>query len=255
MIEIIGLGEIGFEMFKELDKVISRDYFYGVDINRNRLDEIRMKGFYNIGEEIKKAEVYILSVYLTEQIFDVLEKIIPFENHPLIVIESTVMPGTYNKIIQKYGNKKFDLVLFPHRYNPNDSEHHVFNQTRVIGGDKKSLAKAKEVFEQFIDWNLVHETSPEIAELTKPIENAYRFMEIAIAQELNLLCKEKNIDFEKLREAANTKWNIQIREARDGIGGKCLPKDVHLINDFFKENKFFNLAILSNEEYKKANKK
>jgi len=255
MIEIIGLGEIGFEMFKELDKKIPREKFYGIDISDNRLNEIKNYGFSNVGKDIKQAEIYILSVYLTEQIFDVLDKIMKFDNYPLIVIESTVMPGTYKEIINKYGENKFDLVLFPHRYNPNDSEHHVFNQKRVIGGNKKSLIHAKEFFKQFIDWNLVHETAPEIAELTKPVENAYRFIEIAIAQELKMLCKEKNIDFEKLREAANTKWNINLKEAREGIGGKCLPKDINLINEFFIGNDLFKTAIESNEKYKRTNNK
>ena len=91
----------------------------------------------------------------------------------------------------------------------------------------------------------------EIVELAKPLENAYRFAEIAIAEELKMLCDEKGIDFNRLREAANTKWNINIKEARGGINGKCLPKDTQAINEFFGNNKMFSASIDINREYVK----
>ena len=102
-----------------------------------------------------------------------------------------------------------------------------------------------------MDPSLIHSFPLEIVELTKPVENAYRFMEIAIAEQLKMSCEEKGISFEKFREAASKKWNIHIYEARDGVGGKCLPKDTQLINKFFPNNELLKKGIEFNEKYKK----
>jgi nucleotide sugar dehydrogenase len=247
-VSLIGLGEIGFEILKELSK--KRKDVISVDVDDKKLAELGKKG-YRVSKDIPKSEVYIISVYLTEQIFNVLDKIDCSAN-PLVVIESTLMPGTCEKIAQfkKKKNIDFDVVIFPHRYNPNDLAHHVFNLHRVMGGDAKSLERAKQFYKSFIDLELIHFTTPEIAELCKPLENAYRFIEIAFAEELKMLCMKQNINFSQLREACNTKWNINIKEAREGVGGKCLPKDLSLIDSFFKDNVFFSTARKIDEIYK-----
>lgn len=247
-VTVIGLGEIGFETLKEFSKK-RRDVF-GVDIDEKRLAEIRKKG-YRAGTEIPQSAIYILAVYSTKQVLDVAKKLI-YGNHPLLVIESTVLPGTYQKLL-KWGHARraaFDLVLFPHRYNPGDPRHHVFNLTRVMGGKPNALTRAMKFYARYIPKKLVYQTTGDIAELCKPLENAYRYTEIAFAEELSILCKKKKIDFNTLRLACNTKWNIDIKEARDGINGKCLPKDIELINTFFGKKTFFTKAVDSDVKYK-----
>jgi UDP-N-acetyl-D-mannosaminuronate dehydrogenase len=71
-------------------------------------------------------------------------------------------------------------------------------------------------------------SSIEVAELTKIIENSHRYLQIAFAEELYLYCKANNISFTELRHSLNTKWNVEILEPRDGIGGHCLPKDTKM---------------------------
>ena len=68
----------------------------------------------------------------------------------------------------------------------------------------------------------------EIAETTKVVENAHRYLQIAFAEELYLYCQANNINFPELRDALNTKWNVEILEPREGIGGHCLPKDTKM---------------------------
>jgi len=63
----------------------------------------------------------------------------------------------------------------------------------------------------------------EIAEITKIAENAHRYLQIALAEDLYLYCQGNGINFQELRDALNTKWNVDILEPRDGIGGHCLP--------------------------------
>jgi len=71
-------------------------------------------------------------------------------------------------------------------------------------------------------------SSVEVAELTKIVENAHRYLQIAFAEELYLYCKSNGISFPELRESLNTKWNVEVLEPRDGIGGHCLPKDTRM---------------------------
>jgi len=71
-------------------------------------------------------------------------------------------------------------------------------------------------------------SSIEVAELSKIIENSHRYLQIAFAEELYLYCQANNILFSELRDALNTKWNVEILEPRDGIGGHCLPKDTKM---------------------------
>lgn len=248
-VALIGLGEIGFETLKELCKKSSN--IFGVDVNEQLLIKLRRLG-YNVGTEIPVSEIYIVAVYTTQQVLDVLKKI-SYTNKPLIVIESTVMPGTYKKILQ-WGKQKrisFDMVLFPHRYNPGDPAHHVFNLTRVMGGLPRAFTRAIKFYRRYIQRKNIYQTTGEIAELCKPLENAYRYLEIAIAEELAMICKRKRINFKKLREACNTKWNIDIKEAKAGVGGKCLPKDMDLINTLLGDNTFFSRAVETNLAYKK----
>ena len=68
----------------------------------------------------------------------------------------------------------------------------------------------------------------EIAELTKIIENAHRYLQIAFAEDLYLYCQKNNINFAELRDSLNTKWNVNVLEPREGIGGHCLPKDTKM---------------------------
>ena len=82
----------------------------------------------------------------------------------------------------------------------------------------------------------------EIAELSKIAENAHRYLQIAFAEDLYLYCQANNINFSELRDALNTKWNVNILEPREGIGGHCLPKDTKM---FLQSSKSIRSKILS----------
>ena len=96
-------------------------------------------------------------------------------------------------------------------------------------------------------------TNIEIAEITKVVENAHRYLQIAFAEELYLNCQANNINFPELRDALNTKWNVNILEPRDGIGGHCLPKDTKMFlqSSNRRQNKILRAAMNVDEEYKR----
>jgi UDP-N-acetyl-D-mannosaminuronic acid dehydrogenase len=97
-------------------------------------------------------------------------------------------------------------------------------------------------------------TEIEIAEVTKVIENAHRYLQIAFAEELYLYCQANNINFPELRDALNTKWNVNILEPREGIGGHCLPKDTKMFLHSSKSirSKILTAAIEADLDYRRS---
>jgi hypothetical protein len=93
----------------------------------------------------------------------------------------------------------------------------------------------------------------EIAELTKIIENANRYLQIAFAEDLYLYCQANNINFAELRDSLNTKWNVNILEPREGIGGHCLPKDTKMFLNSSKTmtSKIIEAALQADGEYRR----
>src|SRR5215217_1899758 len=93
----------------------------------------------------------------------------------------------------------------------------------------------------------------EIAELTKIIENAHRYLQIAFAEDLYLYCQANNINFAELRDSLNTKWNVNILEPREGIGGHCLPKDTKMFLNSSKsiKSKILEAAIEVDQDYRR----
>jgi UDP-N-acetyl-D-mannosaminuronic acid dehydrogenase len=94
----------------------------------------------------------------------------------------------------------------------------------------------------------------EIAELSKIIENAHRYLQIAFAEDLYLYSQASNIHFAELRDALNTKWNVNILQPREeGIGGHCLPKDTKMFLQSSKsiKSKILTAAIEADQDYRR----
>jgi UDP-N-acetyl-D-mannosaminuronic acid dehydrogenase len=107
---------------------------------------------------------------------------------------------------------------------------HGVNQVRVIGAvNKESLTAGLKLYREALGIPMHKVSSIEIAEMCKITENAHRYLQIAFAEDIKMICAKIGIDFDELREACNTKWNVDMPEARDGIGGHCLPKDIRYV--------------------------
>jgi nucleotide sugar dehydrogenase len=170
---------------------------------------------------------------------------------PFISVESTVTPGTCRKLAAMF--KSVNLIHVPHRYWRENPIDYGVKQLRVIGGiDEESLRKGIDFYER-LGIPLHPVSSIELAELSKIVENSYRFVQIAFAEELKRICDERGLNFDELREACNTKWNVDILEAREGIGGHCLPKDIRYLLDF-AESSLLRAAIDADRRYKKWRK-
>lgn len=254
-VSVIGLGEVGSETFKAIElKQVPGINCVGVDIDELTRKAYREEG-YSVADKAPASDVYIVAVYTTQQVFDVLHGL-DLTRRPLVSLESTLDPRELPGLRSWANDTRTALVTCPHRFNPNDPAHHVFNLDRVIGGvTGQALERGMDFYAKYMAHkNLLHPYSFEVAALAKVTENAYRFMQIALAQELKRMSDSAGIDFAELRDAMNTKWNIEVLEARDGVGGKCLPKDMTLLAEFVKNKSLFEMFLFLNERYIAAKK-
>lgn len=244
---IIGKGTVGSEIERQM-KMKNIDDIITIDIDpETHADCNSLESLWNYKQHI---DVYILTVWDVETVLMVCKKIgRRHSDTPLVSIETTIVPGTYQKIKKIMPEMK--LVIFQERIYPNDEFHGVFNQPRVMGGDWK---EGREFYLRYMIYeNIVVTDNIEMAELSHLVDNSFRYIQIAVAEELAMLVGQEN--FPELRRLCNTKWNVNIPEAREGIGGHCLPKDIKLFNDHYSGNAFFKLAESCNETYKKWVKK
>ncbi|MFB0522776.1 MAG: NAD(P)-binding domain-containing protein [Candidatus Bathyarchaeia archaeon] len=257
---VVGLGEVGLPTARYMKE--SGFEVMGYDINATVIEKARETGLAATGSwsEASSAEIYVVCVSTglrnfdpdMSQVYDVCNKIRKKERPTLISIESTVCSGTCRRIHSEIFDKRFPLVHVPHRYWPGDPLNHGVKQERVIGAvDEESLAIGLEFYKENLKIPLHVVSSIEAAETCKIAENAYRYVQIAFAEELRMICEESGLNFDEVREACNTKWNIEILEARNGIKGSCLPKDTKYLLSLTKFGKLLGGAIDADRVYQK----
>ena len=256
---VLGLGQVGLPT--ALYMTDQGNDVWGYDISEKAVWKGRDSGINATTRwnEIPKADIYVVcvSTLLTENdpditaIFDVCEKIAQkADPSSLVSIESTVIPGTCKKIFENIFKSSIPLIHVPHRYWADDSKKHGVKQNRVLGAaDSKSLEKGLNFYRDFLEIPLHVAPSIEVAEMSKIAENAYRYVQIAFAEELSMTCEQMGLDFKDVRKACNTKWNIEIPEARTGIQGHCLPKDVRYLSSLSENNSLMKSAILADNKY------
>jgi len=262
---VLGLGEIGLPTALYIKK--KRFETWGYDIKEAAVVRAKKNGISATTnwDEIPPADIYVVTVSTLLKggfadltpVFNVCEKIANKRKPAsLISIESTVIPGTCRKIYEKIFKKKAYLIHIPHRYWAGDPENYGVKQLRVIGGiNVESLEKGQDIFEKQLKIPLFAVSPIEIAEMSKITENAYRYVQIAFAEELKQMCHELGLSFEDVRKACNTKWNIEILEAREGIGGHCLPKDIRYLASLTPHNVLLRSAIIVDHKYRQWLKK
>jgi UDP-N-acetyl-D-mannosaminuronic acid dehydrogenase len=281
---IIGLGQLGLPVAKY---VKDRGFeTFGYDINQRRVEDAEKNYGIKSIKRFDDIDVFILCVSthdpndeytpFIDGLFSVVQKISrQAKNGSLVSIESTVPKGTSKKIFEML-NHRLHVAHAPHRWYSLEEDVHGVNQVRVIGGVSDCCLK---VALQFYDSgnealefndniaNNNHEncirnglgipmhpvTEIEIAELSKIIENADRYMQIAFSEDLYLYCQANNVNFGELRDALNTKWNVKILEPRDGVGGHCLPKDTKMFLQSSKsiKSKILMAALEVDQDYRR----
>lgn len=155
----------------------------------------------------------------------------------LVILESTVSPGTTNNIVLPIlesesglkAGKDFYLAVAPERVMPGRLLHNLVNYNRVVGGlDEESTKRALELYRNIVKGEL-HPTDILTAEVVKTTENAYRDVQIAFANEIALLCEIIGVDAYEVRDLVNKAPFRNMHIPGAGVGGHCLPKDSWLL--------------------------
>lgn len=158
-------------------------------------------------------------------------------NGALVVVESTVAPGTMTGVVtstleresgMKLG-KDFRLAHCPERVMPGRLLYNITHYDRVIGGsDRQSINRAVAIYSKLTKGEL-HPTDLTTAEIVKTAENAYRDVQIAFANEVALMSEKLGADAFEVRRLVNTCPFRDMHVPGAGVGGHCLPKDPWLL--------------------------
>ena len=231
---VVGLGSVGVPTAEHFaSRGIST---YGYDLSPravksalSKLDDVSTSL-----ADLPLADLYVVTVDtglqgevpFVENVFKACAAIAARGHPQLVSIESTVPMGTCRRLYDEIFEGQGDLVHIPHRWWAGDIAHHGVAQPRVIGSiNHEAFALALDFYGR-AGIPLLPVADIRIAELCKVAENTDRYLKIAFAELLKMICDEHDLDLEELRRAMNSKWNVDVLEARQGIGGSCLPKDI-----------------------------
>ncbi len=261
---IIGQGYIGLPTAALFSK--NNCEVVGVDVNEEIIEKLN-KGIIHIeepglGEIIKsavennvykasltpqKADAFIITVptpYIVENyscdlsyVINACESIIPYlEKGNTVIIESTIAPmstdDTIKPIFEKAGfeiGKDLFLSHCPERVLPGQILEELVNNNRIIGGVTPQCAKkASDVYKQFVKGEIML-TEAKTAELSKCMENTFRDVNIALANELTKICTEIGVNALDVIEMANKHPRVNLHHPGPGVGGHCLAIDPYFI--------------------------
>lgn len=267
MINVIGLGYIGLPTALMLashgievvgtdynDKVIAELKAGRVGFKEDGLDQLSsaaLQGNIRFSTDYQCTDVYIVSVptpydkwtkkinvsYVVTAVAEVL-KVCASES--IVIIESTVSPGTIDAHIRPLVNeaelrpgKKVHLAHAPERIIPGNMVYELLHNNRTIGADSKEVGeRVKKMYASFCQGEIVL-TDIRTAEMTKVVENTFRAVNIAFANELSRICRHDNMDVYEIIRICNMHPRVNIMNPGPGVGGHCISVDPwFLVGDY-----------------------
>lgn len=282
MINVIGLGYIGLPTALMLAshgvEVVGTDYNNELvetlnaghtTFKENGLDELFQKALsagINFTTEYQVTDTYIVSVptpydkiskkvdpcYVVSAVKSVMD-VCP--KGATVVIESTVSPGTIDKfvrpVIETSGfaiGKDIHLVHAPERIIPGNMVYELLHNNRTIGADNQEIGeKIKALYASFCQGQIVV-TDIRTAEMTKVVENTFRAVNIAFANELAKICRHDNMDVYEIIRICNMHPRVNILQPGPGVGGHCISVDPwFLVGDYPSLAKVIDESMRTND--------
>src|SRR3954463_8707923 len=172
----------------------------------------------------------------------------------LVVLESTTYPGYTRErlvpLLEESGlaaGSDFNVAFSPERVDPGRKDYTLRTTAKVVGGLTEACGDRAEAFYGEICENVIRVTTPDAAELTKLLENIFRSVNIALVNELAMLCERMNVDIWEVIDAAATKpYGFMRFDPGPGMGGHCLPVDPFYLSwrarEFDMSTEFIELA-------------
>ena len=282
MVNVIGLGYIGLPtalmMASHGIEVVDTDYNAELVATLNAgkttfkekgLDELFQDAFtagVKFTTEYQVTDTYIVSVptpydkfskkvdacYVIAAVKDVL-KVAP--KGATVVIESTVSPGTIEKYVRPeieaadlVIGKDINLVHAPERIIPGNMVYELLHNNRTIGADDKAIGEAvAKLYASFCQGEIVV-TDIKTAEMTKVVENTFRAVNIAFANELAKICRHDNMDVYEIIKICNMHPRVNILQPGPGVGGHCISVDPwFLVGDYPSLAKVIDESMKTND--------
>ncbi|MCI9395396.1 MAG: nucleotide sugar dehydrogenase [Lachnospiraceae bacterium] len=282
MVNVIGLGYIGLPTALMLAshgvEVVGTDYNQKVvdsltagkmTFKEDGIEELfhaALEAGISFTTEYQKTDTYIISVptpydkfskkvdpvYVSAAVKSVLE-VAP--KGAIIVIESTISPGTIDKsvrpVVEEFGyeaGKDVHLVHAPERIIPGNMVYELLHNNRTIGADDKEVGeRIKELYTAFCQGEIVV-TDIRTAEMTKVVENTFRAVNIAFANELAKICRHDDMDVYEIIKICNMHPRVNILQPGPGVGGHCISVDPwFLVGDYPSLAKVIDESMRTND--------
>ena len=282
MINVIGLGYIGLPTALMLAahgvEVIGTDYNKDLVTTLNAgkttfkedgleyLFQSAVQSGVKFTTEYQETDTYIISVptpydkfskkvdacYVVAAVKEVL-KVCP--KGSVIVVESTVSPGTMDKfvrpVIEDNGfviGTDIHLVHAPERIIPGNMVYELLHNNRTIGADSREIGeRIKQLYSSFCLGEIVV-TDIRTAEMTKVVENTFRAVNIAFANELARICRHDNLDVYEIIKICNMHPRVNILQPGPGVGGHCISVDPwFLVGDYPSLAKVIDESMRTND--------
>jgi len=259
-----GFPVLGIDIQQKRVDLVNNGCPYIADVSRKALKEVVRKGLLEATTDqsrVKEVDAICICVptpltktkdpdltYVigeTETVSRYLQK------GQLVVLESTTYPGTTREvmlpILERSGLKAgrdFYLAFSPERVDPGSKNYSIRNTPKVVGGiDGKSTKLATQLYSQIVD-KVVPVSNPEVAEMTKVFENVFRNVNIALVNELTLLCEKMGMSVWEVIDAAATKpFGYMPFYPGPGVGGHCIPLDPYYLANKAREHDFHTRFI------------
>ena len=278
---VVGMGYVGAPLALELAKkfnVIGFDIDESkinnlnnqIDVNNEINDELFIAAkhikFTSNKSSISAADIYIVTVPtpINNDKEPDLKPLISATNMigtflskgNIVVFESTVYPGCTEdicgSILEKESNltlnEDFYLGYSPERINPGDKTNTVRNITKVVAAsDSKALDIIDDMYQSVVDAGTHRSPDIKTAEMSKVIENTQRDLNIALINEISILCRKLDINTNEVLRAASTKWNF-LKFTPGLVGGHCIGVDPYYLTFKANELNYDAKVILAGRE-------
>ncbi len=264
IVSVIGLGYVGLPLAVDIAKAGYR--VIGIDVNAKAIEKINLCQNYisdvvdnDLVEVVKSAKLVAVSDFSLLGEADCVIICVPtpldinkqpdmsyikaaveqaakyIHTDTLLVLESTTYPGTTEELLKPVleresglqCEKDFYLAFSPERVDPGNSVYKTKNTPKVVGGIGKSSTEiAAALYRNVLESDVFEVSSPAVAEMEKILENTYRNINIALINEMAIICEQMNINIWEVIDAAKTKpYGFHAFYPGPGIGGHCIPLD------------------------------
>ena len=246
-----GFNVVGTDQNKSLVHSLQKGEFFSEEEGLKELFKKALSNDIRFTTEYQKTDTYIIAVptpyikktkkldpkYVISAVNDVLDVC---KKGTIIIIESTIAPGSIDRYVRPEIKKRglvtgedVYLAHAPERILPGNMIHELKNNPRTIGADEPEIGdKIKKLYSSFCKAEIVV-TDIRSSEMSKVIENTYRDINIAFANELTKICRTDNMNVYEIIRIANKHPRVNILQPGPGVGGHCISVDPwFLVGDY-----------------------